>query len=108
MSDYKIEIKEIEEEIREVIDKAIQRITKLPRKSKFYGDFDESKHMEGTFWTDGFEILINDKHIEGVFRFQRDVNKEKRMVVIDHYGEGPGRVIGDRMYVYRIYLRMVG
>ena len=107
MSDYKIEIKEIEEEIREVIDKAIQRITKLPRRSKFYGDFDESKHMEGTFWTDGISTKINGEFVEGVFRFQSDVQKAKRIVVLDTYGV-KARVIGDRMYVYRIYLTVVG
>jgi len=106
MSDYKIEIEEIEEEIREVIDKAIQRITKLPRKSKFYGDFDESTAIEGIFWTNGISTKIDGEFVEGVFRFQSDVQKEKRMIVLDSYGVKP-RVIGDRMYVYRIYLTVV-
>jgi len=95
------------EEIETIISEAIQKITKNPPKSKFYGDFDESKFMEGTFWTDGMTVKINGEEVAGVFRFQLDVKKAHRIIVLDTYGEGPGRVISDRMYVYRIYLTVV-
>jgi len=95
------------EEIETIISEAIQKITKNPPKSKFYGDFDESKFMEGTFWTNGIGIKINGDYVEGVFRIQMDVKKAHRIIVLDTYGGGPGRVIGDRMYVYRIYLTVV-
>jgi len=94
------------EEIETIISEAVQKITNNPPKSKFYGDFDESTNMKGTFWTNGISTKINGDFVDGVFRFQSDVQKAKRMIVLDSYGV-KARVIGDRIYVYRIYLTVV-